>query len=248
MNNEIKLDFGDAGVGTILSLLNPQPGERILDLGCGSGKLTSVIAASGASPLGIDYSEAQIEMARQTYPELRFQTADACRYEAEERFDAVFSHAAIHWIPDAEGVVRTISRALRTGGRFVAEFAGSSNVAALTGAIERALTAHGYSAEGRNPWYLPTIGEYAGLLERHGFRVALAQQFDRLRPYNHPDGIKRWLESFDAIFFGDVAPSDKASIYRSFETEAAASLRIDGQWHNDISRIRVIAIKQHAEC
>ncbi|TYP79128.1 trans-aconitate methyltransferase [Paenibacillus methanolicus] len=245
-DSEIKLDIGDAGEHTILSLLEPREGERILDLGCGTGRLTAAIAASGAMTLGIDSSEAQIEKARLTYPELRFQAADACHYEAEKRFDAVFSHAAIHWIPDTEAVVRTIGRALAPGGRFVAEFAGSGNVAALTDSIERALADHGYAPAGRIPWYLPTIGEFAGLLERNGFRVTLAQHFDRLRPFNHPDGIKRWLEGFDAIFFADVTPSDKASIYRSVEMDAATALRKDGQWYNDISRIRVIAFKQHA--
>ncbi|MFB9328157.1 class I SAM-dependent methyltransferase [Paenibacillus aurantiacus] len=247
MNNEIKLDFGDTGEGTILALLHPRKGERILDLGCGNGKLTSAIAAAGAITLGIDFSEGQIEKAKLNYPQLRFQTADACRFKAEEPFDAVFSHAAIHWIQDADAVVRAIGGALRPGGRFVAEFAGSGNVAALTGAIERALTAHGYSPKGRIPWYLPTIGEYAGLLEHHGFRVTLAQHFNRLRPFNHPEGIKRWLESFDSIFFHDVTPSDKASIYRSIEADAAATLQIEGQWYNDISRLRVVAIKQQSD-
>lgn len=242
-SSEIRLDFGTIGEGTILSLLQPQQGERILDLGCGDGRLTAAIAAAGAIPLGIDYSEAHIDKAKQTYPDLQFQAVDACRYEAEERFDAVFSHAAVHWIKDAEAVVRTISRALRPGGRFVAEFAGSGNVASLTGAIERALAAHGYSPVGRNPWYLPTIGEYASLLEQNGFRVTLAQHFDRLRPFNHPDGIKRWLEGFDSIFFGDVSPPDKVSIYRAIEADSAPRLQIDGQWHIDISRARVIAIK-----
>ncbi|MFS0838790.1 class I SAM-dependent methyltransferase [Paenibacillus sp. 1P03SA] len=228
----------------VLSLLQPQPGERILDIGCGNGDLMSEIAAAGAIPAGIDVSQEMVKRARQKHPGLDFQVGDASRYRTGARYDAVVSHAALHWIKDAPAAARTIWLALRDGGRFVAEFAGSGNVAVLTTAIEKALVEHGYAWEGRNPWYLPTIGQYAGLLEQTGFRVTLAQHFDKPTPLKRENGLRFWLDSFAEHFFPDVTPADKASIYAAVEVQAAPRLLREGQWTLDTSRLRIEAVKE----
>lgn len=227
----------------ILAMLSPQPGERILDVGSGNGDLTAAIAAAGAHPTGIDLSEEMISRARLKYPELNVRLENACDYRTDVQFDAVFSNAALHWIQDAPAVVRTIWLALREGGRFVAEFAGSGNVALLISAIKQALEEHGYTWEGRNPWYHPTLGEYTSLLEQAGFRVTSAQHFDKLTPLKGSFGIRKWLDSFSTYFFPDVTPSDKESIYDFIESALKPSLELEGQWMIDTSRLRVVAIK-----
>ncbi len=227
----------------LISLLQPQTGERILDVGCGNGDLTAAIAAAGAIPTGIDLSEEMVDRARLKHPELHFQVEDICHYKSDERFDAVFSNAALHWIKDAPAAARSIRLALRAGGRFVAEFAGNGNLAILTAAMKQALEEHGYAWEGRNPWYHPTVGEYASLLEQTGFRVTLAYRFDKLIPLKGNLGIRNWLDSFAAYFFPDVTPSDKESIYRSIELTARPDLEVEGQWKIDASRLRILAIK-----
>ncbi|CAI6084208.1 class I SAM-dependent methyltransferase [Cohnella sp. JJ-181] len=229
----------------IVSLLRPLPGERILDIGCGNGDLTARIAAAGAFATGIDLSPESVERARQRHPGLDLQAADACRYRTEIRYDAVFSRAALHWIKDADAAARTIWLALREGGRFAAEFAGSGNVAAYTDVIAQALTAHGYAPEGRIPWYLPTIGEYAGLLERTGFRVAYAQHFDNPSPLKNDAGIRAWLDGFAGYFFADVDAADRASIYDAVEAAVRPRLYRDGRWIIDTSRLRIVAVKPH---
>ncbi|MCM3702430.1 trans-aconitate 2-methyltransferase [Paenibacillus macerans] len=228
----------------VLSLLQPQPGERILDIGCGAGDLAAEIAAAGAVPIGIDLSEEMVKRARQKYPELNFQVENACDYRTDATFDAVFSHAALHWIKDAPAVARTVWLALREDGRFVAEFAGSGNVAVLTGAMQEALEAYGYAWAGRNPWYHPTIGEYAGLLEQTGFRVMFAQHFDRPTPLKGDAGVRIWLDSFAGYFFPDVTPADKTAIYRAIEEKVKPRLEREGQWMIDTSRLRIVAVKK----
>lgn len=228
----------------VLSLLQPRPGERILDMGCGTGDLMAQIAAAGAFPTGIDLSEEMVRQAREKYPELSIQAENACHYRTDVRFDAVFSHAALHWIKDAPAVARSIWLALREGGRLVAEFAGSGNVGTLTTAMEQVLEAHGYAWAGRNPWYLPTIGEYASLLEQTGFRVAFAQHFDKPTPLKGDAGLRKWLDSFANYFFPDVAAADKASIYRAIEEKVKPQLEQGGQWMIDTSRLRIVAIKK----
>jgi SAM-dependent methyltransferase len=142
----------------LMELLNPQPGERILDLGCGTGQLTAEIARSGATVIGLDNSA---EMLAERSQELSgsyvsFRRRRQLRFP--EPFDAVFSNAALHWVKDAEGAVASIARALRPGGRFVAEFGGKGNIASVQAALRAVL---GPSADEQSPWYYPSIGEYA---------------------------------------------------------------------------------------
>ena len=163
-------EFG-AGV---VELLAPGPGERIVDLGCGTGGLTAQIAEAGAEVLGIDASEAMIARARVLYPNLRFEVARGEDFTLEAPADAVFSNAALHWMSPPDAVTASVLRALQPGGRFVAEMGGSGNIATIIGALYQALAEEGIPREQvRNPWYFPSIGEYASLLERAGFEVVL---------------------------------------------------------------------------
>src|SRR5450755_2257353 len=92
----------------LLELLAAQPGEKILDIGCGTGHLTAKIASSGAHVTGIDRSPDMIRQAREAYPAIRFEVADATNLPLEERFDAVFSNATLHWIKVPQRVIGEI--------------------------------------------------------------------------------------------------------------------------------------------
>ncbi|MFE6073881.1 class I SAM-dependent methyltransferase [Paenibacillus sp. NPDC057886] len=239
-------DFlSNLGVG-VLSLLQPQSGERILDIGSGNGDLTAKIAAAGAIPTGIDLSERMVKLAQQKYPDLNVQVKDASQYRSDIPFDAVFSHAAIHWINNPAALTRSIWLALREGGRFVAEFAGSGNVGILTFAMKQALKERGYTWAGRNPWYHPTIGEYTTLLEQNGFRVIFAQHFDKPAPLKGEEGLRNWLNSFADYFFKDVSSADMGSIYQAIVAEVKPHFEREGQWFLDTTRLRIVAIKETA--
>lgn len=228
----------------IVTLLQPRAGERILDVGCGNGNITAKLAAAGAILTGIDRSEEMLRKARLNDPEVHFQLADARHFRTNDRFDAVFSHAALHWIKEADAVAHTIWLALREGGRFVAEFAGHGNVALLTDAIRQALESRGYDWSGRSPWYLPTIGEYASLLETTGFNVSLAQRFCQLSPLKGEKGIRGWLDSFAAYFFHDIPDTDRPKIYDEIEEAVSPRLLKEGQWAVDTCRLRIVAVKR----
>ncbi|USG67492.1 methyltransferase domain-containing protein [Brevibacillus ruminantium] len=228
----------------ILDLLDAKPGERILDVGCGTGDLSQEIAIAGALPMGIDFSEEMISAARQKYPHLPFSVADAHDFRTSESFDAVFSNAALHWMKQPEKVAESIWLALRPGGRFVAEFGGAGNVAQVIMALKRVLAAIGVDAEERMPWYFPSIGSYTALLEQHGFTVTFAQLFDRPTPL--PDGeggIAHWLNAFCAPFFVSMQDHEKAEVYREIATQLRPYLYQNGTWVIDYKRIRVAAIK-----
>src|ERR1700722_14761386 len=127
----------------LLAQLAPQPGERILDVGCGTGQLTGEISRSGAQVVGIDSATSMIEQAKQNFPDVRFEQFDVTAMPYREEFDAVFSNAALHWVRDTAAAANGISRALKPGGRFVAEFGGRGNIDALLEAVYPALESLG---------------------------------------------------------------------------------------------------------
>src|SRR5215204_6128812 len=229
----------------VVELLAPRPGERIVDLGCGTGGLAAQIAAAGAEVIGIDSSEAMIVRARDSYPALRFEVAKGEDFAIEGPVDAVFSSAALHWMSPPEAVAASVARALRPGGRFVAEMGGKGNIATIIDAIYQALDDEGIPRERvRNPWYFPSIGEYASLLERAGFEVALVQLFDRPTPLDDcPNGIADWLRMFGSNFLAAVPPSRRTHFQERVNELTRPLLYRDGSWVADYRRLRLWATK-----
>ncbi|WP_236705033.1 class I SAM-dependent methyltransferase [Hymenobacter sp. AT01-02] len=150
----------------LVDVLAPQPGEVVLDLGCGSGELTQEIASRGAAVVGLDASATMLTKAQQQFPGLDFQLADATSFELPSRFDAVFSNAVLHWVPQAAAVIRHVHHHLKPGGRFVAEFGGQGNVGRIVQTLLAQLHRHGYPQAQADWWYFPTVGEYTALLEQ----------------------------------------------------------------------------------
>lgn len=224
----------------LVPLLAPVPGERILDLGCGTGQLTARIAETGARVVGLDSSPAMIGQARQNYPNLEFRLANAVDFSFPDQFDAVFSNAALHWILEPEKVIESIARSLRPGGRFVAEFGGKRNIARLRSAAEAVLGRRGF--QHTNPWYFPSLAEYATLLEKHGFEVNAAWHFDRLTPLDEgEDALADWIEMFGFVLLSNVPKGDLKAVTREIETILRPQLYMDGRWHMDYVRLRIKA-------
>jgi trans-aconitate methyltransferase len=227
-----------------LELLAAKAGERVLDLGCGTGQLTAQIAAAGAGVVGIDRSEEMVAQARRNYPHLRFDVADARTFQVERPFDAVFSNAVLHWVKPAAAVVDRVWQALGPGGRFVAEFGGHGNVRRICDAIAAGMRAHGsLTFDELSPWYYPTIGEYAGELERRGFDVTFATLFDRPTALEGEAGMRDWLKMFGGVFLERIPPERRETFVHEVEQQLRPSLHYDGRWHADYRRLRVVAHK-----
>ena len=228
----------------ILELLHPEKGEKILDLGCGTGQLTQQIADLGARVTGLDASPDMIGQARQNYPDLDFVLADATAMHFEGEFDAIFSNAALHWMMEPAKVIAAMARALRPGGRLVAEFGGKGNIQRITEALEKILPKHYSNQELPSPNFFPSISTYGTLLEAHGFEVRLAQLFDRPTPLDSGEkGMENWLLQFRGFAFDAIPVGHREQALREVVEELRHSLQKDGQWSADYRRLRVIAVR-----
>ena len=228
----------------VLELLQPKPGQYILDVGCGTGHLTAEIASSGAYVTGTDRSPEMIRKARESYPDLRFEVMDARALEFSAQFDSVFSNATLHWIQEPEKVARRISAVLKPGGKFVAEFGGKRNVAGFMQAAERAWTASGSPGVMPNPWYYPSIAEYSQLLETHSLEVTYATLFERPTPLEDGErGLRNWINMFGESVVGALPPEKREQFIAEVEREARPVLYRDGGWIMDYRRLRVVAYK-----
>ncbi|WP_218079288.1 class I SAM-dependent methyltransferase [Anthocerotibacter panamensis] len=227
----------------LVGLLHPQPGERILDLGCGTGHLTRAIAETGADVLGLDQSLEMVEQARAHYPALAFEQGDARDFGCAVPFDAVFSNAVLHWILEPERVVQSVARALRPGGRFVAELGGKGNIAAIATALYTVLQEAGYPLPA-TCWYFPSLGEYASLLEAQGFRVCAVWHFDRPTALEGEEGLRNWLKMFTPEILQTIPDSVRPDLLTRIEAVLRPRLYRAGVWYADYVRLRFVAIRE----
>lgn len=220
--------------GAVARLLDPQRGERILDLGCGDGVLSFDLALSGAHIIGVDTSPELVGGARARGIEAHVMDAHALTFSRQ--FDAVFSNAALHWMRGADQVIAGVARALKPGGRFVAEMGGHGNVVAITSALQAALCSNGHAVPAF-PWHFPTADDYAERLLAHGFQVRYIEM--QARPTALPTGMRGWLRTFASPF---LAGLDATQRQRVIDDAVAllepAQCDARGQWTADYVRLR----------
>lgn len=232
----------------VIDLLDPEPGEQILDLGCGTGHLTAEIAecvGEGGAVLGLDRSAEMVSEARAAYPDLAFLQADARDFAASEAFDAVFSNAALHWMSDQAAVTERVADLLGPGGRCVAELGGSGNVARVVEAVSAACAERGYEAH--PPWYFPTVGEHATLLERHELEVTCARLFDRPTELEGgADGLREWLGMFGDSLLAEVPPDEQEAVIAAVEERLRPEMYDPDSetWTADYRRLRFVAWRE----
>ncbi len=227
----------------LVETLNPQPGERILDVGCGTGQLTAKIAESGASVVGLDSSPAMIGQSRQNFPKLQFVLENVAAMQFNAEFDALFSNAALHWVLDAQTAAHAMSKALRKGGRFVAELGGRGNIQTIEqpndATVARYLGDHAPASNN----YFPGIGEYTTILENAGFEVRSADLYDRPTPLEGENGMADWIRQFKWFYFEALPPEQRTKALEDTVEDLAPILHKSGHWIADYRRLRIIAVK-----
>jgi trans-aconitate methyltransferase len=224
----------------VLELLAPTAGERILDLGCGDGVLTEKIAAAGATIVAVDAAPDMVAAARARGLDARVMAGQDLDFDSE--FDAVFSNAALHWMHPPEAVLAGVHRALKPGGRLVAEMGGHNNTAAIMVACNAVLGRRGLDIRGLSPWYFPSAAAYRAKLEAAGFRVDDIRIVPRPTPL--PAGLEAWLDTFAEDFLGALPEPDRMPV-RAEIVELLRPILVDetGTWIADYVRLRFRAMR-----
>lgn len=223
----------------VVRLLAPRQGEAILDLGCGNGVLTEQIRLAGAAVTGLEADPDLAAAARARGFAIAEQDAHAPF--GEGCFDAVFSNAALHWMRDPARVIGNVRRALRPGGRFVAEQGGFGNVAAIVTALKAALEAEGLPERAVSPWNFPSATLQRRRLEAAGFDVVSLALIPRPTPL--PTGMSGWLETFAGPFVDGLPDARRDAVLRD------AARRLDALhdplegWSADYVRLRFAALR-----
>jgi SAM-dependent methyltransferase len=224
--------------GGVLEWLAAQPGERILDLGCGDGQLTEKIVAAGADVCGLDLSAQMVASARSRGIVADEGSAEHLPYEAG-RFDAVFSNAALHWVRDQDAMMAEVHRVLKPGGRFVAEMGGLGNIAAIRTALMAVMARHGFDGREDNVNYYPTPEIYTRRLARHGFTVERIALIPRPTPIA---SMSEWIKTFRRGVLDTLPEAMRAIVVDEAVALLEPVLRDeDENWTADYVRLRFVA-------
>lgn len=234
-------DFGE----DLVSYLNPQKGEYILDLGCGTGDLAHDISKSGATVTGIDAAESMINAAKEKYPNIHFSLQDAESFSFKPQFHAVFSNATIHWIHNQQKVVQNCYDVLLPNGRFVAELGGVNNIQSIVNAVKEASNNLSIQYDTTEfPWVFPTKEEMSEHLINAGFNIITIEHYERPTHLVGEDGIRNWLEMFSNNMFKNLTNDEKEAIYSECERILRPKLYKENGWTADYWRLRFIAQKK----
>lgn len=229
---------------SLMELITTNGHSTVLDLGCGNGSLTQALHEKGYSVKGMDASKELLDIARKNYPTLEFLQGDATDFVLPKPVDVVFSNAVFHWIDKEhqQEMMKCVHNALCKNGQFIFEFGGFGNNQCIHGALAAIFSEYGYYY--KMPFYFPTIGEYATLLEKTGFRVSYAVLFDRLTELSGGNGLEDWINMFVKTPFSVVRTAQEKEVIIN-KTVAALrdKLYIDGKWYADYVRIRMKAIR-----
>lgn len=226
--------------GEILKWLDPRPGERILDLGCGDGELAKALSDAGVDVVGVDSSPEMLEAARAKGVNVRLADGHDLASQFEHEFDAIFSNAALHWMTRPREVIDGVRHALKPGGRFVAEFGGFGNVAAIVTSMMAVARSRDGDASLAAPWFFPTPEHYSGYLEDAGFTVERIALIPRPTPL--PTGMAGWLMTFRKPFFDQFAPDSAAAVDEAVDLLRPSLCHGEGTWVADYVRLRVEAV------
>lgn len=227
----------------VMGLIDAAPGSFVVDLGCGNGALSERLKEKGYRVLGVDASGDMLKKAESLHPGILFTKGDATEFSLKEKADVIFSNAVFHWIDekDQQKLADNVAGQLKTGGILVCEFGGYGCAEAVHSTLERNFKKRGLPY--LRPFYFPTIGQYAPILEKAGFRVEYATLFDRPTVQKTENGLEDWIRMFVKKAFEGVPGGMADEIIRESVRELYGTLHVDGKWIVDYVRIRIRARK-----
>lgn len=229
---------------SLLGFVNKEPGQIILDVGCGTGELTEKLAADGAKVIGMDLSKNMIEKAKKAHPGPEFFMGDATEIPYSNYFDTVFSNAVFHWIPNQRKLIDSVRRALKAEGLLVCEFGASGNIQAIQNSFCRQLRERGLTY--RSPFVFPEGQEYRRMMESEGMTVRHLLEYDRPTPLSDSEkGLRNWVVQFFAEDLRRLPSEEQERLLCGMEEELRTDLwdNTGKRWIADYRRIQIVAAK-----
>jgi trans-aconitate methyltransferase len=223
----------------ILEMLEPKEGEEILDLGCGDGTLALEIKKAGAKVQGVDLNTDKVIKAREKG--IDASVANITQISFDNQFDAIFSNAVLNWVQNQTHAIHNVHKALKNGGRLIAEFGGDGNIKTITDAMQEVFASDSDFGSFKNPWYYPSASEYKALLEDNGFKVEYCELVEKpTRVVN----IDMWLDAFAAGIISHLTKDEKIEFKNRVKKILEPKLYTkEDDWTLDYVRLRVKAIK-----
>lgn len=236
----------------VMNELELQGDEHILDLGCGNGLLTARLAerVPDGKVVGLDSSLSMLKQAeKHRNGNMEFRLLDMESMEIHDKFDVVFSNAALHWVKGHGHLLKRIHDCLRINGIMRVQFAGEGNCLNLNGVLMDAISSPEFESAFRSfewPWYMPAASEYEQLLSSAGFeeyRVWI-EKADR----NFPDeeSFTGWIEQPGLVPFLSFLPDEKAQPFRDLVVGGAKKVAAqpDGTYFEYFRRLNVYAVRK----
>ena len=228
----------DYGTG-LLDLLTVEPPASVIDIGCGTGVHAATLADRGLDVVGVDVDPDMIARARESFPAVEFVVGDAQHLPTERLFDAAFSNAALHWMPDQAVALASIRSVLNPGAPFVAEMGGKNNVEVVDSALVHAVEALGLPTPHIRKFF-PSLAQEAVLLAEAGFEVTAMQWFERPTPLSSEQAPADWTRLFRADVWSQVPVPRHGELARGINDRCEALRREEG-WFIDYWRLRFVA-------
>jgi trans-aconitate methyltransferase len=239
----------------LIAKLGLQGDESVLDIGCGDGKVTAVLAAwlPRGSVTGIDSSANMLDLASTRFPpafhpNLRFQLMDASNLTFNNEFDVAFSNAVLHWIPDHLAVLHGVYRALKPGGRLLFQMGGRGNISQILPVAEQVIareTWQPYFTDFIFPYYFFGPEEYEDWLEQAGFKFQRAELIPKDMPHAGIEGLAGWIRSTWLPYLEPVPAEMRPTFIEEIAGNYLSAYPPDSQGtvHTQVMRLEVEATK-----
>ncbi|MCX8089725.1 MAG: methyltransferase domain-containing protein [Verrucomicrobiae bacterium] len=179
--------------------------ERVLDVGCGDGKVTAELARAlpRGRVVGVDVAPEMIRFAREQFPprrfpNLKFEVMDARALRFERQFDLVFSNATLHWVDDHVAFLRGAAAALVPGGRLLVSAGGRGNADAVFHALRAVMRRERWRAFFRRmsrPYFFYAPDDYALWLSQAGFKPRAIRLLPCPARFRHAAEFLAWLRT-----------------------------------------------------
>ena len=175
--------------------------EQILDIGCGDGKVTAELArrVPRGGVIGVDSSEDMIRKAEAAFPSgISFLVMEASALAFEDRFDVIFSNAALHWVKDHGALLRGVARSLKPGGRLLFQMGGKGNgeeIFTVASEVIREDAWRRYFLRFQFPWAFFGSREYEELLGQSGLVSRRVDLIPRDMRHKGREGLLGWLRT-----------------------------------------------------